>query len=62
MADYYEDDWVAEVQILDDTSDNEFERYKLKVVSKMFVTPENGHIFDVEQKHDCGNLVFELRK
>lgn len=28
---YREDDWIAEVEILEDTSDEDFERYTLKV-------------------------------
>jgi len=67
MITYYEDDWAAEVQILNDTSDTKFERYKLKVVktiesSEIFKLAEDGHIFDVEQRKDCGNIVFELIK
>jgi hypothetical protein len=29
---YREDDWVAFVEVLEDTSDKEWERYKLKVI------------------------------
>jgi len=44
--------WVAEVKILEDKSDHEWERYALEVVqtkqeSPMFKTPKNGHTFEV---------------
>ncbi len=63
---YYEDGWEARVQILDDTSDTKFERYKLKVVNTVVECPtighiEDGHVFDVEQERGTFDK-FELIK
>lgn len=56
---YREDDWKAEVEVLEDTSDDEWERYKLKVVktlreSRMYKSTPDGEIFSVEQKKGIG--------
>lgn len=48
---YREDDWVAEVEILEDNSTDEAESYKVKVIgtiqqSKMYKPTPDGHIFE----------------
>ena len=47
---YTEDDWVAEVKILEDLSDRKYLKYKLKVIrsiqqSKIYEPVKNGHEF-----------------
>ena len=64
-ASYFEEGWEARVHILDDTSDEEFERYKLRVVhtveeSELLGPIEDGKVFDVIQKR--GEGTFELIK
>ena len=54
MAIYSEDDWKAEVKILENTSDTEWERYKLEVIktiqeSKIYKPTPDGEIFNVDQ-------------
>lgn len=49
---YREDDWKAIVEVLEDTSDNEWKRYKLKVVrtlveSRIYNPTPDGEEFDV---------------
>jgi hypothetical protein len=56
---FREDGWVAEVEVLEDTSDTEWERYKLKVIrtlrdSAIVKTPPDGEIFDVCSRKNCG--------
>jgi len=56
---FREDGWRAEVEVLEDTSDAEWERYKLKVLrtlrhSRIFKTPPEGHVFDVCSRRDAG--------
>lgn len=52
---YMEEGWVAEVEILEDSSDEKWGRYKLKVIktlgdSLVFKAPEIGHVFTVDSK------------
>lgn len=52
---YKEDDWIAQVEIIKNNSNDEWERYALKVIStiqnsKIYVTAMNGDIFEVEQQ------------
>lgn len=51
---YREDDWKAEVEILEDSSDKEWARYKLKVVKILRESVLNGiqegEEFDVSHK------------
>ena len=47
---YTEDDWVAEVRILEDLSDKKYLKYRLKVIrsiqqSKIYKPVKNGHEF-----------------
>jgi len=61
---YTEDDWVAEVEIVDDRSCDENESYKLKVIktiqeSNIYTNPENGYEFDVWQQKKCP-ITFDL--
>lgn len=54
---YREEDWIAKVEIVEDSSDDEWYRYKLRVLgtvisSRFFKTPEDGHVFDVCFKKD----------
>ena len=49
---FSEDGWKAEVEVVEDTSDAEWSRYKLKVIrtlrhSTIHETPEDGTVFDV---------------
>jgi len=65
-ATYYEEDWVAIVEIIDDTSTDEIEEFKLKVVTTLesggIIEPKSdGSIFDVCQKRD-ENDIYELVK
>jgi len=62
---YYEDGWVAKVQILDDTSDAEIERLKLKIIetieeSSTIETPADEHVFDVTQRFDNYGEIYEV--
>lgn len=48
---YEESGWVAKVNILEDNSDTEWEKFQLEVVetfhnSPIFGTPPNGHVFE----------------
>jgi hypothetical protein len=50
---YKEEGWLARVEILEDNSDSEWDRFKLKVLgtimpSPIFKTPEDGTIFEVD--------------
>lgn len=63
MAIYREDGWKAEVEILRNKSDTEWERYKLKVIktikdSAIVISPQNGHVFECEKKKGvcCGGM------
>jgi len=47
---YKEDDWIAEVEILEDLSDKKYLSYRLKVIktirpSRIYTSTEDGHIF-----------------
>jgi len=55
---YSEDDWKARVEILEDNSDDKWERYTLKVietlnVSRIYNPTEGGEEFDVTHKKGC---------
>lgn len=48
---YREDDWVAEVEIVKDSSDDEWKRFELKVIrtiqeSRIFKPTPDGTIFE----------------
>lgn len=50
---YQEDDWIAEVEILEDLSDDEYERYNLKVIrtireSRIYKPTQDGETFTCE--------------
>ncbi len=50
---YQEDDWIAEVEILEDLSDDEYERYNLKVIrtiqeSRIYKPTQDGEAFIIE--------------
>lgn len=67
MAIYQEDDWIAEVEILEDTSNKVWESYKLRVIksthkSKFFKTPKDGKEFYCKQKKSLHGMVFDLKK
>lgn len=56
---YSEDDWIAEVEVLSDTSDDGWRRYELKVIktinpTQMYDNPKDGHIFQADQKVGYG--------
>ena len=57
---YREDDWKAEVEILEDNSDEKFSRYKLKVIktlraSNLYKPTKDGTIFCVDVDKSCGH-------
>ena len=48
---YHEDDWIAEVEVVKDLSDDEWEKFELKVIrtlreSKIFKPTPDGTIFE----------------
>jgi hypothetical protein len=54
MIEFHEDGMVCEVEVLEDTSDVDWDRYKLRVKrilaqSSIFKSPEIGEEFSVEQ-------------
>jgi len=56
---YSEDGWKAEVEILEDNSDNEWSRYTLKVIrtlfeSRFWKSPPDGQVFSVDQRKNAG--------
>lgn len=56
---YREDDWVAEVVVLEDNSDEKWKRFKLKVVkalqaSNIYKPTKNGTIFCVDALKNSG--------
>ena len=57
MVEYHEDGSVFEVEVLEDTSDAEWERYKLKITAVLqvsFLCPGRvGEVYDVEAKRGC---------
>ena len=68
IGEYSEDGWVADVEILEDSSNDEYYNFKLKVIrtkrdSYYFKTPPDGDIFDVSNLKNCGyncwNLIIE---
>ncbi len=55
---YREDGWVAKVEILEGNSDDEWERYRLKVLEtienySLFRSPANGTEFTVDKVKDA---------
>ena len=53
---FNEEGWLAKVEILEDNSNEEWEKYKLKVIETIenfgyFKTPENGYEFSVNCKN-----------
>lgn len=53
-----EDGWIAEVEILEDNSDKEWLRYKLRVIRTLqpphlYTTPADGEIFSVDRRKGC---------
>ena len=64
---YYEDDWKAEVEILEDLSDEKILKYKLKVVrtiqeSKIFKPTPDGDVFVAWCKKDYENQIWILKE
>ena len=62
---YEEDDWIAEVEILEDNCGEISEEYKLKVIktiqeSKIYSPVANGQIFKASQVRS-NPIVFVLR-
>ena len=59
MAIYREDGAILDVTVLEDTSDNEWKRYKLKINSVLKSSPivndpKIGEVFDCCQRKDSG--------
>jgi len=63
QAEYREDDWKALVEIVEDQCDDEWIKYKLKVIetlhkSRMYKPVEDGHIFEVTCRKDfCSAMI-----
>ncbi len=56
---YREDDWEAEVEVIEDNSDEKWESYKLKVIrtlreSQMYKPTPDGYIFECAHNKKCG--------
>lgn len=54
MKVYREDDWKAEVEVVKDESDSEWDKFTLKVIktlleSKMYQPTRDGTVFEVTQ-------------
>ena len=61
---YSEDDWVAEVEVLADTSTPDWKRYELKVIrtirkSNIYRETPDGHVFKVD-KHISVSGIWSL--
>ena len=52
---YKEDDWIAEVKIVEDLSDSEYLRYKLEVVENIRQTKIHKPV-KVGQQFECCHL------
>jgi len=64
---YSEEGWTAKVEILEDNSDNEWQRLKLKVLevikeNPVLNMPAVDEIFDVRQKHAYYGVVYEIKR
>lgn len=64
---YTEDDWKAEVEIVEDNSDSEWARFTLKVVrtinpSRIYSAPKDGAIFSVSCKRGCEGEIWRLQR
>lgn len=56
---YTEDDWIAEIKILDNESDAEWHKFRVQVVktiqeSSVYKPTKNGHIFHADRRRDYG--------
>ena len=63
---YHEVDWIAEVEILEDNSDETVTNLKLRVIktlqeSRIFIPTPNGHIFDLIIRKGFENIYGVLR-
>lgn len=57
LGTYYEDDWIAAVEVVEDNSNIEWSNYKLRVLanlkeSRLYATTV-GEIFEVDQMKNC---------
>lgn len=64
---YTEDDWVAEVKILEDLSDRKYLKYRLKVIktirqSKFYKPVRNGHEFQCFCHHKAVKYPMDIIK
>lgn len=63
---YTESDWICEVEVLEDLSDEMAERYKLKVVKTLSshpcfaFLPPNGSVFACEKRSDSQDVPWNL--
>ena len=62
---YREDDWEAEVEVLENNSNDEWFKYKLKVIrtlckSKRYIPTSDGHIFSVSKRKGNDNFGFGM--
>ena len=56
---YREDDWVAEVEVVENNSDEQWDKFKLKVVktiqpSQIYKPTKDGTVFDVSARKNAG--------
>lgn len=62
---YQEEDWIAEVEIAQDNSNNLIEKYELKVIktiqeSRIYKATPDGEMFKVWQDKKSGFKTFTL--
>ena len=62
---YQEDDWIAEVEMIADKSNDEFISYDLKVIktiqeSKIYKSTLNGTVFNCCRHRDYSGILWRL--
>lgn len=62
---YREDDWEAEVEVLENNSNDEWFKYKLKVIRTLretgrYIPTSDGHIFSVSKRKRIDNFGFYM--
>ena len=64
---YKEDDWIAEVKILEDLSDKKYLSYRLKVIrtirsSRIYLPTKSGHIFQCTRLKEYKGTLWTLKE
>lgn len=58
---YYESGWKAEVEVLEDLSDSEWEKYRLRVIRTLrkglFGSAPDGHEFEASARRQYRHMV-----